>query len=62
MSEKYNNINYNIKTNNIISGGILQRSLINIIVYKKKDLDIPIRDYNNGITVVADDIDDDSNW
>jgi hypothetical protein len=62
MSEKYNNINNNIKTNNIISGGILHSSLINIIVYNKKDLDIPIRDYNNGITVVGDDIDDDSNW
>jgi hypothetical protein len=60
MSEKYNNINNNIKTNNI-SGDILQSSLINIIVYNKKDLDIPIRDYNNGDndgTQAGDGIDD----
>lgn len=58
MSEsKYIN---NIKTNNI-SGGILQSSLIKIIAYSKKDLDIPIRDYNNGDrndTQVGDGLDD----
>ncbi len=59
MSMNYinnNNNNNNIQTNNI-SGGILQSSLINIIVYSKKNLNIPIRDYNDG-TRVGDDIDD----
>ena len=57
MSMNYiNNNNNNIQTNNI-SEGILQSSLINIIVYSKKNLNIPIRDYNDG-TRVGDDIDD----